>query len=163
MSALEPIRDELRALLGPAVLLRRDQAVRALFICDAPRRLPNAAEIHAQLLNAGFAVAEERGLWRVDLNDARRAAFVRACAPHSLPRDPALYSLCRSLLSQGETPPGLQPWPLIRLTLLRLDAGETARLARELSSQIAILKRNHAPLPTAVAHLIANHEGGAPC
>lgn len=166
MTALQPLRDALRACLGPRVLLRRDQTMRALFLCDAPRRLPDAANRRARLEAAGFAVTEENGLWRVDLSPARQIAFLAACAPGSLPRDIALRSLCRSLLAPGDTPPERQPWPPVRQTLLCLDAGDTPRLLRELRAAAAVCKRRHTPLPTAAAYLIeaaCTEEGGLSC
>ena len=54
MSALDLFRTELRALLGPAPFLRRDLAERALFITDAPRRLPNAPAVCDRLIAAGY-------------------------------------------------------------------------------------------------------------
>ena len=154
MTALDVFRRELRALLGPAVLLRRDRAMRALFICDAPRRMPDAAPLRAALTAAGYEIAEENGLWRIDLSAPRRAAWIGALLPGPAPEDPALRSLCRSLRAAETPAPQDQPWPPIRQTLLWLDAGETGALLRALSAEIAVCKRRHAPLPVAAACLI---------
>ena len=165
MSALDPFRNELRALLGDGVLLRRDQAMRALFVCDAPRRVSEPAALKKALMDAGFTVDEEAALWRIDLSAARRQTFIAGLRPGHPPQDLRLRSLCRSLRAQGEPAPESQPWPLIRQTLLRLDAGDTDRLAREMAAQVALLKRMHAPLPLAAAYLIEENqaEGGSPC
>ena len=165
MSALEPYRHELRALLGPSVLLRRDRAMRALFVCDAPRRLPDAAARLKALTAAGFQVTEEGALWRIDLSPARQSLLIAGLTPGPAPEEPFLRSLCRSLRAQGSVPPEAQPWPPIRNVLFRLDAGEINQLAAELAAYIAVRKRAHAPLPLAAAYLIekAQAEGGIPC
>lgn len=154
MSALDGFRQELRALLGNTVLLRRDQTARALFISDAPRRLPNAARVRSQIEQAGFQITEENALWRIDLHPARRSACWPALPDAPLPQSLPLRALCRSLLSGEDLPLSRQPWPYIRLTLLRLDAGECESLYRELSAAVAVLKRTHAPLPRAAAYII---------
>jgi len=165
MSALDVFRRELRARLGTAVMLRRDQAARALFICDAPRRRNDCPALAEELRQLGYAVLPDRGLWRIDLSPARQAAWIESLSPRSLPLAPAWRSLCRSLLSQGIPEAARQPWPPIRLTLLRLDAGENARLYEELCATAAICKRTHAPLPAAAAYLIEETDikEGPPC
>lgn len=154
MSALDIWRHELRAHLGTEILLRRDQAARALFICDAPRRISNADTVRASLERQGFSIFVENGLWRIDLSSARQTAFIRSLHPGLPPRDPVARALCHSLLSQGLAAAGKQPWPLIRLTLLRLDAREDRKLFGELSAAIAVCKRSHSALPAAAAYLI---------
>ena len=154
MSALEAFRRELRALLGGGVLLRRDRSMRALFVCDAPRRLADPAPALAALHDAGFSVGLSDGLWLIDLSPARRAAWLTSLPDGPAPEDMRLRSLCRSLRARGDAPPGDQPWPLIRKTLLLLDAGDTERLLRELSADIAVCKRKRAPLPSAAAKLM---------
>jgi len=156
MSALDAFRQELRARLGAEVFLRRDQAARALFICDAPRRLADFETAKCQLEQLGYDVREENRLWRIDLSPVRQAAYLRSLPHPPLSGSPEMRSLCRSLLSQGEPPPAAQPWPWIRLTLLCLDAGQYDRLYQELSAAAATLKRTHAPLPAAAAYLILN-------
>ena len=153
MSALEPFRAELRALLGKGVLLRRDRAMRALFVCDAGR-LADAGEARRRILAAGYVICDEGALWRIDLSLERRAQWIGSLAPGPLPADGALRSLCRSILSRQAPEPAEQPWSLIRAALLYLDAGERERLIAELSAQVAILKRTHAPLPAAAAYII---------
>lgn len=165
MSALDGFRTELRALLGDGVFLRRDRTMRVLFVCDAPRRRPDPESLRAALNDAGYEAEEENGLWRIDLSPARRIAWLTALAPGRMPEDLRLASLCRSLLRSEATPPERQPWPILRQTLLYLDAGETDRLFDALSGEIALRKRAHAPLPTAAAYLIEENqtEGGLPC
>ena len=150
MSALDIFRQELRACLGPDGWLQRDRHMRALFICrglSAPERL-------AAL---GYEAAPCGALWRVDLSPARRCAFLAGLVPGPLPPDPAWAHLCRCLLAGGPVPPDQQPWPPIRQTLLRLDAGEAALLADELAADAAIRKRTHAPLPVSCAYLIEEY------
>ena len=165
MSALDAFRNELRALLGPGVFLRRDRTMRALFVCDAPRRLADAAAPLEKLASAGYLAADEGTLWRIDLSPSLRQRLIAALKPGPAPKDPFLRSLCRSLRAQGDIAPEQQPWPPIRNALLRLDAGETDQLTAELAAGIAVLKRTHAPLPLAAAYLIeeAQAEGGVPC
>ena len=153
MSALDSFRVELRALLGSPALMRRDRSMRALFVCDAPRRLPDASDARRRLEQAGWLTAEEDGLWRVDLAPGRREAWLDSLVPGPAPRDIALRSLCRSI-GGGPVPAHSQPWPLIRKTLLLLDAGETRRLYEELRAEVAVLKRLRRPLPLGAAYLI---------
>ncbi|MBQ7455580.1 MAG: hypothetical protein IJS53_03980 [Clostridia bacterium] len=157
MSALDTFRSELRAQLGSQALVRRDRAARALFVTDAPRRLQNAAEVRTQLEQAGYIIVEENGLWRVDLSPARREAFLASLPDCPPPADARARSLCRSLQSRGEPEASLQPWEMVRLTLLLLDKGDTETLFRVLEADAAVRKRLRAPLPTAAARLIALH------
>ena len=163
MSALDPFRDELRALLGSRVLLRRDRAMRAHIVCDAPRRLDDPDEARKRMERRGYTAETEETLWRIDLSPARREDFIAALRPGNPPADLRLRSLCRSLRAQGEVPPGSQPWPPIRQTLILLDAGQSDSLAEALSAQLAVIKRTHAPLPLAAAYLIEAAEGGDLC
>lgn len=159
MSYLSAFQQEIRAHLRGAGFLRRDRDARALFITDYPLRNADAAAAKARLEQSGFEVTDGNGLWRIDLNAARRAAFLRSL-PRTLPPAQApdallpLCSLCRSLLSHEPPPPEAQPWPPIRQTLLLLAAREHARLWQQLSTQIAACKRQHQPLPACAAYII---------
>lgn len=162
MSALEQIRAQARALLPGPCFLHRDQQLRALFVTDFPRRQPDAAQGALLALSAnGFCVTEEKGLWRIDLSREAQCAFLRALPAPALPdlteNTLPLHALCRRLMSQGSTAPEQQPWDIVRLALLRLDAGQTAQLINELSGHCAVLKRKKAPLPTSVVALLIHH------
>lgn len=155
MSALAPWRTELRAQLGTACFLHRDQAARALFVCDYPRRAAHPDDAKAALAALGYTVEEADDLWRIDLSPARRAYDLAAYAPHPeavLPLE--LRSLCRSLRAKGTPALSCQPWPLLRRTLLLLDAGDFSRLYAFLSAETAVLKRTRAPLPCTAANII---------
>lgn len=165
MSALDVFRQELRACLGPEISLKRDRLMRALFICDAPRRMSSPDILRQRLAEAGYEVICEDGLWRVEPDAARRQRFLADLSPGPLPRDPEWARLCRSLLRDGDMPPALQPWEPIRLTLLRLDAGEAEALLRELSADVALYKRARAPLPSGCAYIIEEYfcKEASPC
>lgn len=159
MSYLSTIQQEIRAHLRGAGFLRRDRDARALFITDYPLRNADAATVKAGLAQSGFDVLDADGLWRIDLNAARRAAFVgalpRPLLPARVPDDLLpLHALCRSLLSREAPPPDMQPWPPIRQTLLLLAARDYEKLWRQLSTQIAACKRQHQPLPVCAAYII---------
>lgn len=159
MSQLILLQDEIRAHLRGAGFLRRDRDARALFITDYPQRSADAPAVLAALVRAGFDVADETGLWRIDLSPARQKALIDSLPRRALPEHASdellpLLSLCRSLLSQGDVPAAAQPWPPIRQTLLLLAAGDRRRLWQTLSAQTARRKRAHEPLPSAAAYLV---------
>ena len=79
-----------------------------------------------------------------------------ALLPVSLPEEVHLRSLCRSLLSKGKIPFELQPWAFIRQALLLADEGAWKQLYQSLSVELALLKRNNAPLPCSAVFVIAN-------
>jgi len=168
MSALEQIRAQVRALLPAPCFLHRDQQLRALFISDFPRRQPEKAQQALKLLaERGFCVTEEKNLWRIDLSREAQCAFLRALPAPVLPplTDDTLpmYTICRRLMANGPSAPEAQPWAIIRLVLLRLDAGQAAQLTDELSSHCAVLKRQKAPLPTAAVSLLTAYKEEHPC
>lgn len=155
MSVLEPWRKELRARLGTNCFLHRDQAARALFVCDYPRRCPQPDAMAAALTALGYTVESGSQLWRIDLSPARREQALSAFSPHpDAPLPPELRSLCRSLRASPPPPLSCQPWPPLRTTLLLLDAGFPSRLFTILSAEVAVRKRTHAPLPAAAANII---------
>ena len=154
MKALDPFRRELRALLGPLPMLRRDRTMRALFVCDAPRHPGDTLSKMAVLKEAGYTVSPEKGMWLLDLAPARRAAYIESLLPGRPPEDMSLRSLCRSLLSAAEADARNQPWEPIRSTLLYLDADDMDGLKQMLRTDTALRKRMHAPLPAAAAYII---------
>lgn len=155
MSMLDAYRQEIRAQLDAKCLLRRDQAARALFITDYPRRAAQTNTAKQNLLALGYTVTEDKGLWLLDLSPARYERDFAALAPQPhAPLSPEMRALCRSL--RVITPPPVQNQPLqyLRLTLLRLDEKKADKLFGELSAAAAMLKRTHAPLPAAAANII---------
>ena len=64
-----------------------------------------------------------------------------------------LYALAMRLV-RAETPPALQPLPLVRLTLKCLDAKDETALLRLLPPRLAVAQRNHQPLPSFAGVLI---------
>ena len=81
MKALDPFRRELRALLGPLPLLRRDRTMCALFVCDAPRHPGNTSAKMSVLEEAGYAVIAKNRMWLLDLSPARRAVYIGSLLP----------------------------------------------------------------------------------
>ena len=161
MSTLCSLRQSARALLPGDCFLRRDQQLRALFVTDFPRRQPAMAEnARLTLQENGFSITEEKVLWLIDLSTAAQAAWISQLPAPTVPANLPLEiaSLCRSLLAKGVTPPEIQPWEAVRLTLLRLDAKEEHLLIPALQVLTAQYKRQKRPLPTAVVSLLTNRE-----
>lgn len=161
MSTLSALRQSARALLPGECFLRRDQQLRALFVTDFPRRhAPEAGSVRLALQEGGFEVTEEKGLWLLDLGPSAQQRFIASLPAPVISRtlSPEIYSLCRSLLSRGATPPENQPWEAVRLTLLRLDAKEAHLLIPTLQALTAQYKRQKQPLPTVVVSLLLAQE-----
>lgn len=156
MSTLDTFRTELRALVGPRAFLHRDRTGRALFVCSI--KYPAAADdtVPERLQAAGYLARSDQGLWYIDLSLDYRVRWMRSLSPAPLPEEPHLRSLCRSLLSQGDVPPELQPWEFIRRTLIYTDEGAWEQLYQSLSAELAVLKRSSTPLPCSAAAVIAN-------
>lgn len=164
MSRLSALRQSARALLPGACFLRRDQQLRVLFVTDFPRRHPDLTDTALNQLHAGgFSVAEEKGLWLLDLSAKAQVSFIASLPAPIIAKELPLevQSLCRSLLSQGEAPCDMQPWEPIKRALLRLDAGEKDLLIPELRALLAQYKRQKSPLPTAIVALLTKED--MPC
>lgn len=156
MSTLDTFRTELRALVGPRAFLHRDRTGCALFVCSIKH--PAAADdtVPEKLQAAGYLVSSEQDLWHIDLSPNRRVRWMHSLPTAPLPEEEHLRSFCRSLLSQGDVPPELQPWEFLRRTLIYADEGAWEQLYQSLSAELAVLKRSNAPLPSSAAAVIAN-------
>jgi hypothetical protein len=157
MNALDPIRNELRAALPARCFLRRDRSGVALFVSDLTRVEEHPASILAPIIDLGYEVTVAGSICRLDMTINRYAALIAGLPSRALPPPDdgsfPLWALAGRLL-RAHTPPDEQPIEPIRLTLLRLDAGEAARLARELPPVLAALQRRHIPLPTGAGQLL---------
>lgn len=156
MSTLDTFRTELRALVGPLAFLHRDRTGRALFVCSIKHSADTDDTVCEKLQTAGYLVSKEKDLWYIDLSSEYRIRWMHSLLPVSLPEEVHLHSLCRSLLSKGKIPFELQPWAFIRQALLLADEGAWKQLYQSLSVELALLKRNNAPLPCSAVFVIAN-------
>ena len=167
MSALDPWRRELRALI-PRGFLRRDLSPSFLFVSDYPR-LPGAEQITRTLREAGFLPHAAEGLCHIEAADEKyRALFSCLPCPSVTPREDTLYacSLAQRLL-KAESPPDQQPLQLLGQWMKRLDGGD-AHVIDEIAGYCALCLRQHLPLPSAAGKLIlcalSDQEGGdRPC
>lgn len=157
MNALDPFRIELRAALPARCFLKRDRASGALFVSDLPRFADDLEAVISTLRSLGYEARQDRGVCLVDLSRGRYTTLLAGLPECALPLPDdgnfMLWALAGRLL-RTDTPPEEQPAGPVRLALLRLDAGETARLARELPPVLAELQRRRIPLPTGVGRLI---------
>ena len=159
---LEPLRDSLRALLGVPCFIRRSRAENALFITDAVRKAANAAAMMDRLAQSGKWCAWREGdllqldpspaLWHELMISAPLCAERR---PEAYPDYPFLAS-CALRLAAGNVPAEIQPVEPLRMTLKLLEAGELGRIQEELPRTVAVLQRNHMPLPEAAGLYILN-------
>ena len=153
MSALDAWRAILRPLISRG-FLRRDQEEKGLLISDFPRHGANDAK---RIREAGFSVEISDGMARIDGTEETYRALIaslpmpEACEPGE--QDLYLHSLAIRL-AKADTPAGDQPLAPIRLVLKCLDVGDLESLKRKLPPMIALLQRQHRPLPSAAGKLI---------
>ncbi|MBQ8080895.1 MAG: hypothetical protein IJ240_03250, partial [Clostridia bacterium] len=135
MNALDPIRIELRSLMGSIGFLRLDRDDRFLFISDLPRRKQFFSETQAALEQNGFtACIDPALLLHIDLTEARWRRLMTAAPAQKLWycfSYPTLSTQARIWIER-ETPVHLQPILPLRMTLKLLDTGELGTLARRL-------------------------------
>ena len=154
MKILDPWRGILRPLI-PRGFLRRDQG-EYLLISDYPRH-GNAEEVTRAIEQAGFTVSVENGLARLDGTRETYKCLLRDCQepplfePHEESR--YLYALAKRLC-RAQTPWEQQPLAPLRLVLKCLDAGDWDTLEDKLPPMIALLQREHQPLPSAAGILL---------
>lgn len=153
MSALDKWRREIRPLI-PRGFLRRDQGS-GLFISDFPRL--GLGQEEAQALRArGFRVEMASQLARIDgeMEKYRQLADqlkYEAFLPDE--GDYPLYDLGKRLMKRME-PIKEQPMEWIRFTMKCLDARQDGEIMRLLPPAIALLQRQHRPLPSLAGALI---------
>ena len=157
-----PMQQELTALLGEQCFVRRAREDDALFVSDAPLRLPTAriAELYALLAEHGYTcVKAPNGLWRIGLSAQKcRQALAHYAneAPAAFPRDTQtdVYALA-GLLAAHPAPIERQPIALLYAVIKR--CAEPAQLyaaAPRLLEACAIRLRSHQPLPHMAAGLL---------
>ena len=157
---LEPMRDSLRALLGVPCFVRRSREEDALFATDALRRTDHPDALRARLADSGEWRAWERsGLLLID---PEAAAWTRLMAgfpsptrlrPEDYPADPLLAAWALRICAESVAYEK-QPVAPLRMTLKRLDAGETEQLLVELPAAVSVIQRSHRPLPEAAGRCI---------
>ena len=156
MSALDEWRQQIRPLI-PRGFLRRDQG-QGLLISDFPRFDGKEAVI-AALERAGFTVSLEGSVARIDGNTRRYLQLQeRLLVFEDIPDDGALplWALGQRL-ARASVPLEDQPRFALHLTLKCLDAGEEEALLRLLPPCLAVLQRQHQPLPALAGALILDH------
>jgi len=154
---------ELSALVGPGCFVRPARDDDAFFVTDAPRRLPRErldALAHSLAAGGYLVEATPRGLWRIDLADARFRALCegfRPLAPLSRPADDALlgaYALAR-LLRAHPAPWAGQPRAPLRALLKRYDRREAfLTCVKRQTEACAALLRTGGALPSAAAGIL---------
>ena len=153
MSALEIWRQQIRPLI-PRGFLRRDQGT-GLLISDFPR-FPNAEEVSAALGQMDFQTEIVQGMALIDGTIEKYRQLQGGLRPLFTPADDASLPLCAlgKKLIMKEVPLECQPMELIRFTLKCLDAKDDEALLRLLPPRIALLQRQHLPLPSMAGALI---------
>ncbi len=154
MKILDSWRGILRPLI-PRGFLRRDQG-EYLLISDYPRH-GEAEKVTQAIEKAGFTVSVENGLARLDGTWETYEALLRDWRepPAFVPKEESryLYALAKRLC-RAETPWKQQPLAPLRLVLKCLDAGDWETLEDKLPPMIALLQREHRPLPSAAGILL---------
>ncbi len=149
------LRAECAALLCAPCFIKRDESGQALFVSDLPRKPTDIQPALARLAEHGFSANVTRGLLYIDLTPERYAALAASLPlspiPDALP--PEARSICLRL-ARVSTPPEKQPISPIRLALVHLDKGDISGLCDRLAPALAVLQREHAPLPSCIAGLI---------
>jgi hypothetical protein len=163
-SLMNPLPQEELAALMDGCLLHRARSDDALYVSDAPRRLPEAklGVLETSLSQHGFVcVRTERGLWKIDLSAARYRRLYEAFgnpAPVPFPADERnldVYALTR-LLTAHPAPRKAQPMEPLRAVLKRYARpAELRTLAARLLPDCAERLRKHQSLPYAAAGLLA--------
>ena len=160
MNALAAAREELRAALSARCFLRRDLSSDSLFVTDYPRRAKAPDDLPVRLATAGFTLRQENRLYYIDFTRKRYTDLLASLPECTLPAPSdenfEAWALIKRLL-RAKTPPEEQPLPPVRLTLLRLDEGNAARLLAELPPMLAELQRMHKKLPTGVGQMMFMH------
>ena len=153
MSALDAWRRELRRLI-PRGFLRRDQGA-GLFASDYPR-FSGAEGVTAALLGAGYRVTVEKGLARIDGNEAKyHVFFTNLSCPDVAPEDDTLYavSLARRLI-RAATQPEEEPLSGYPALLKALDEGKWQEAADDAAAWAAVCQRQGRKPPSAAGKLI---------
>lgn len=154
MSAL----DEWRALLRPLIsrgFLRRDQGA-GLLISDYPRH-GDEKSVEEKIGAAGFSVSVSNGLALIDALPERYNALLSGLAEEApfVPPEELRYLYALSMHLQKEhTPSAMQPLAPVRFVLKALEAGDFDALNEKLPPIIALLQRQHQPLPSGAGTLI---------
>lgn len=156
-------QSEVKAILGGKCFIRKAAEDFALFVTDAPRRMPDTQlkALSDQLAGQGFRQwTTERGLWAIDLDEQRWFFLLKPfehTVPCSIPEDGRLldvYALMR-LLKAHPAPLDGQPREPIRAILKRFDQPEEfIRIAPVLLQDSAKRLREHQPLPYAATGIL---------
>lgn len=154
------------AILGGKAFVRVADGEDALFVSDAPRRLPPHAWDIARLRleNAGYtAQSTENGLLAVDWDEARWRLWRDACAdaePAAFPGDKTLwpaYALA-ALLARHPAPWETQPRELLRAAVkATFTPSLIPQTAKVMYGICAQRLRLGLPLPSAAAGAFWNH------
>lgn len=154
MGGLKRAAAELRALLGPGVMLRRDRAGEALFVSDYPRRkAPGEVKaLDGRVIAAGWVISGWGSLRLLDWPYAGYGAFFDGLPPgRAAGRAAGLVNILSRHPARFD--PGMLP--RAREALLLFDAGEMDRLMETAGSALAVCLREKTPLPSFYALLLS--------
>lgn len=149
LKGLEPLAQAARQVLGSAGFVLRDRQAQALFVSDYPRRCDasQAQQLQAALESAGFVVAEEGGLARMDAGFTACQAFLDGMQPLALHQLPQKLAGLVRILQQHRTSFTPAMLPLARQALLLWDQGQMDALVDLASAQLALSLRSKQPVP----------------
>ncbi len=164
---MDPLpQEELSALLGGGgCFLKRARGDDALFVCDAPARLPEDTleALERKLSVNGFVCSRtNRDLWKIDLSPERYRRLItdyQNVLPAPFPKDDRdldVYALMRLWLAHP-APWAEQPAEPLRAVLKRYARlSELRALAPRLLADSAKRLGKHLSLPHAAAGLLAH-------
>ncbi len=145
-------------------MLRRSRDHSALFVTDALRRTDTPQIVMDRLMSNGqwqcasvgrhmLLIDPSPALWRRIMDIAPHAHDL---PDHIVRTYPFLVS-CARRVCQVPIPFMNQPVTALRHTLIRLEENALAQLQDELPEMVAVLQRQHKPLPEAAGHYILYH------
>ena len=156
---LSEMKNSLRRSLGVSCFIRRCRSADALFVSDASLRTDDPLQLLDRLSSSGSWCAQiDHGLLKIDPSPSAWLSLMRQM-PY--PKDLCPKQTARPILTAwalrlclADTPAEQQPYAPLRQTLKRLDAKEYDLLEAELPKAIALIQRQHKPLPTAAGRYI---------
>lgn len=152
MAGLDSLAKSIRAGLGRAAFLRRDQKGRALFVSDLPRHVEGELPLNTlQLFQAQNLVHGCRdGLLLLDLSFLGYQLFLEALQARQA-EGPAPYTPIKgfvNILARQNCALTKEMLPLLRAALLLWDGARALPLRRQAEAQLALCLRRKQPYPS---------------